>query len=82
MYNHDKQINKNTKLHTHRARGARLTPMQNRCNKRNIKITLSNAILNSNNNNDKDSNNNKIGNNNSNNNNSNNSIIIMINNDI
>ena len=75
MYNHNKQTNKNTKLHTHGAQGARTTPLLNRCNKKNVKTTLNNAILNSNNNNNNDVNSNTSNNNCYNN---NNKIIITI----
>ena len=33
MYNHDKQRNKITKLHTHCAQGARITPQKKNWNK-------------------------------------------------
>ena len=53
MYNYDKQTNKNTKLHTHWAQGARITSLKTkiRCKKKTVETNLNNAILNSNNDN-------------------------------
>ena len=85
MCNHNKQTNNNTKLNIRQSQLAKVTPLWNRFNKRNVKTTLSNAILNSNNNNNNDiddntsnnnsNNNNDNSNNNNNNNNNNNSRI-------
>ena len=85
MCNHDKQTNNNTKLNIRQSQLAKVTPLWNCFNKRNVKTTLSNAILNSNNNNNNDiddntsnnnsNNNNDNSNNNNNNNNNNNSRI-------
>ena len=80
MCNHDKQTNNNTKLNIRQAQAAKVTPLWNRFNKRNVKTTLSNAIVNSNNNNNNDiddntSNNDSNNNDNSNSNNNNNSRI-------
>ena len=77
MYDQDKQTNRNTKLHTHSAQGARITPLHVKSlQQKNVETNLSNAILNSNSINYNDvnsntSNNNKIIINNSNNNNNN-----------
>ena len=73
MCNHDKQTNKNIKLHTHWAQGAKATPLKIVATKNNVEITLRNAILDNSNNNNNDINNNTSNNNsNSNNNNNNN----------
>ena len=44
MSKHDKQTNKNKKLHTHQMKRTKITPLQNCCNKRNAETTFSNAI--------------------------------------
>ena len=80
MCNHNKQTNNNTKLNIRQSQLAKVTPLWNRFNKRNVKTTLSNAIVNSNNNNNNDiddntSNNDSNNNDNSNSNNNNNSRI-------
>ena len=64
MCNHNKQTNNNTKLNIRQSQLAKVTPLWNRFNKRNVKTTLSNAILNSNNNNNNDIDNNTSNNNN------------------
>ena len=43
-YNRDNQTNQNSKIHTHLARVARLTPFKNQCNRRNVETTWSNMI--------------------------------------
>ena len=45
MHNRDKETNKYTKLYANWAQGARITPLQNCCNKRNVETTLSNANI-------------------------------------
>ena len=71
MCNHDKQTNKNIKLHTQWVQGAKITPLKIDATKNNIEITLSNAILDNNDNNNNDINNNTSTNNSNSNNNNN-----------